>query len=206
MADTNEEKLVEKLTNIADGFRTSRSLTSTLSLDDMAELAAVPITSGENKLAQLAEGTLTEITAEDLDGATVITQHAFYYSNITSIVIPDSVTEIGNYSLQNCLYLRDVTIGNSVTVIGYSALQSCGRLISITIPGSVTEIKNFTLHIGSSTNKATITFLSTTPPTIQYNTIGSNVEKIIVPKGCGNVYKSATNFSAKADIIEEAAE
>lgn len=46
MADINKETLVQKLTDIADGFRTSRSLTETLSLDDMATLAAVPISGG----------------------------------------------------------------------------------------------------------------------------------------------------------------
>lgn len=203
MEDKKRAIKVSTLDELAEGFQGSRGITDKLTMKQMIAFAKEPVGGGENKLAQFVDGTLTDITAEDLDGATVIRHNAFYFSDITSIVIPDSVTVIGNYSLQNCLYLRDVTIGNSVTDIGASAFQSCSKLLSLTIPSSTTYIYYNALHIGSSTNKATITFLSTTPPTIQYNTIGNNVEKIIVPKGCGDVYKSATNFSAKADIIEE---
>lgn len=49
--------------------------------------------------------------------------------------------------------------------------------------------------------------LSTTPPTIQSDTFYANyLNKIIVPKGTGDAYKSATNWSAYADYIEEATE
>ena len=61
------------------------------------------------------------------------------------------------------------------------------------------------LQIGSSTNKAIITMKPTTPPTIASNTFdASKLNKIIVPVGCGDAYKNATNWSNFADYIEEA--
>ena len=94
MADTNKEKLVEKLTNIADGFRTSRSLTETLSLDDMATLAAVPIGGGDNKLAQFVNNTITEITAQDLEGITNIRAYILAYSAVETFEIPSTIQTI----------------------------------------------------------------------------------------------------------------
>ena len=41
----------------------------------------------------------------------------------------------------------------------------------------------------------------TTPPTIQSNTIGANVTKIIVPAASYNAYITATNWAAHAEII-----
>ena len=61
-------------------------------------------------------------------------------TNLTSIVIPDSVTSIGEGAFYECTSLSSVTIGNRVTSIGESAFEDCTRLISVTIPDSVTEI------------------------------------------------------------------
>ena len=82
---------------------------------------------------------------------------------------------------------------------------NCRMLTSITIPSSVTNIGSQALQIGSLTNKATITMMSTIPPTISTATFNKPyLNKIIVPKGTVNAYKSATNWSALASYIQEA--
>ena len=159
-----------------------------------------------SKLAALADGSLTEITAEDLAGATKLIDYAFFFSTLTSITIPNSVISIGHFAFKGSTLLTSVIISNSVTKIGSNAFERCSKLTSITIPDSVTTIGGNALAIGSSTNKATITMLPTTPPTIQSNTFdASYLEKIIVPAGTGATYKAATNWSNFADYIEEAA-
>ena len=59
---------------------------------------------------------------------------------ITDLIIPDSVTRIGNYAFYGCSNLTSVTIPESVTYIGYQAFEDCSSLTSITIPDSVTSI------------------------------------------------------------------
>ena len=61
-------------------------------------------------------------------------------SGLTSITIPNSVTSIGTEAFYNCHGLTSVTIGNSVTTIGEFAFWDCSGLTSITIPNSVTSI------------------------------------------------------------------
>ena len=61
-------------------------------------------------------------------------------SGLTSVTIPNSVTSIGDYTFYVCSGLTSVTIGNSVTSIGNGAFAGCSGLTSITIPNSVTSI------------------------------------------------------------------
>ena len=76
-------------------------------------------------------------------GVKVIANNAFswcFYS-LKSIIIPDSVTSIGDYAFSECNSLKSINIPDSVTRIGYSAFKSCGCLTSINIPPSLTTIE-----------------------------------------------------------------
>jgi hypothetical protein len=78
----------------------------------------------------------------EIDGLPVtgIGDDAFYNCiSLTSILIPDSVTSIGNWSFAYC-GLTNVRISDSVTSIGDSAFSYCTSLSSIEIPNSVTSI------------------------------------------------------------------
>ncbi len=63
-----------------------------------------------------------------------------FYGNATDIVIPSSVTSIGDSVFEGCSNLQSVVIPNSVTNIGDSAFDGCSNLRSIVIPNSVTSI------------------------------------------------------------------
>ena len=61
-------------------------------------------------------------------------------TEIKDLIIPNSVTSIGDDAFSGCAGLTSVTIPNSVTSIGYEAFLSCSGLTSITIPNNVTSI------------------------------------------------------------------
>ena len=70
-----------------------------------------------------------------------INRYAFYgNTDLTSVVIPDSVKSIGEYAFYRNTELTSVTIGSSVESIGDSAFYNCMGLTSVTISDSVTSI------------------------------------------------------------------
>ena len=85
-----------------------------------------------------------EVTSVTIpDGITEIDDCAFTNSvRLTSIVIPDSVTRIGEAAFSGCRGLTSIVIPNSVTKIERGVFNCCG-LTSITIPNSVTVIEKY---------------------------------------------------------------
>lgn len=62
------------------------------------------------------------------------------YKKEYEIVIPNGVTEIGNYAFKDCYYIRNVIIPDGVKRIGDYAFDGCCDLENIEIPDSVVEI------------------------------------------------------------------
>ena len=75
------------------------------------------------------------------DSVTAIGDEAFFgCKSLKSISIPSSVTSIGEWAFHGCESLESVEIPSSVTDIGDEAFRDCESLTSVEIPSSVTSI------------------------------------------------------------------
>ena len=94
----------------------------------------------------------TVVIPSTINGVSVtsIGKEAFEKTACTSIVIPNSVTNIEASAFMWCNELTDITIPNSVTSIGDGAFCNCSSLKSITIPDSVTSFGEYVLGNCSS--------------------------------------------------------
>ena len=63
-------------------------------------------------------------------------------SKITSVVIENGVTSIGNYAFEDCSALKMLDIPQSVTEIGSKAFRGCSALTSLALPETVNRIGN----------------------------------------------------------------
>ncbi|CDB04461.1 serine/threonine protein kinase [Prevotella sp. CAG:520] len=65
------------------------------------------------------------------------------YRSLTNINIPNSVTSIGNDAFGRCYSLTSINIPDGVTNIGHAAFYKCESLTSINIPDGVTNIGDY---------------------------------------------------------------
>ena len=72
---------------------------------------------------------------------TTIASYAFFgCTNVTNVIIPKGVIDIGDSAFSLCINLAGVMIPNSVQQIGEYAFSGCTSLASVTIPDSVRGI------------------------------------------------------------------
>jgi len=106
--------------------------------------------------------------------------------NLTSFVVPDGVTRIGEEAFARCSNLRTVVLPDGVTEIGEEAFMGCTSLESINIPDSVT-------WIGQGAFSGTRLSSLTIPPNLHEMCIpqgalrGTQITDVIIPDGFAQV-------------------
>lgn len=131
------------------------------------------------------------------------------YYNLSSIIIPDSVTYIGDWAFYNLDNLNSVTIENGVAYIGDSAFFWCENLATITIPYSVTHIGDSAFDCCAALTNVTYNGTKSDWDSIEigsYNEelLNANIEYIteiskVSVSHSGNQYVANINFSVNED-------
>jgi hypothetical protein len=130
-----------------------------------------------------ATATIENITEKDLEGVTEIVDYAFYGCKKLKILeLPEGITRIGVAAFNSCYAIKaPLVLPSTLTAIGTNAFRYCSNINRI-----ISKAK--------------------TPPTLTAaNAIqtASALYKIVVPKGCGDAYKTAPYWADYANIIEE---
>lgn len=91
---------------------------------------------------QNCEGELTSVIVPNT--VTSVGEKAFASSTkLRIVVLPDSVNTIGDMCFANCSSLTTVRLPEGITVLPYNVFGHCQSLSSIVIPSAVTQIKKF---------------------------------------------------------------
>lgn len=134
------------------------------------------------------------------EGLKIINPYAFECDDIINLVIPSTVTEIGEHAFYNCTKLESVKFApnSQLTTIGNCCFQYA-TFTSIVFPEKLASLGSNCFCL--SQNLETIEFTSPTPPSTPGLDDCSTVTKIYVPAESLEVYKTADGWIRYASKI-----
>jgi hypothetical protein len=131
---------------------------------------------------------------------TSIGEAAFEYSGITGIIIPTTVTNIGQGTFEGCSKLLSAPLPDSLIVIGNYAFGGCVSLTNITIPASATNIGIAAFATCSSVRSVTIpNTLTSIPENMFYNC--SSLTSATIPNSVTSIGNDAFEGCASLATI-----
>ena len=138
----------ESVTTVGDGaFNGCGSLTNVY-INNLAAWCSINFEGAESNPLEFAENLYlnNDLVTNELvipDSVTSIGDRAFSgFGSLTSVAIPDSVETIGKRAFAGCIGLISVNIGNGVTSIKEEAFNSCINLRSVSLGSGITSIEH----------------------------------------------------------------
>ena len=171
-------------------------------------LASINLPSGVQTIGYSAFDGVPAQFDVNLPSLTSLGTAAFHASGVVSVQSLGTITALQGLSrttgtFQGCTHLDSVTLPQTLQSIGQYDLAGCTALESITIPSAVASI-GLSAFYGDSSLRV-VTCLASTPPTLSTGVFTgcTSLTHIYVPYGCGQAYKTATNWTAYASKIYE---
>ena len=172
---------------ICNGTKTSVELSDTCSTD-AKYFAYEDVEGGISITGYSIEGGLDVVIPSNINGKQVvaIATEAFQNKQLTSVIIPNSVTNIYVHAFSSN-QLTSVTIPTSVTSIGDYAFKS-NQLTSVTIPSSVTSIGKWAFLKNDSSNLNLTKIINKTGRSFDWGHIVNNSSAYFVTGTVVNSY------------------
>lgn len=205
---------VPNLTSLGQNAFYSSKITSVISLGSVTEIPSGAFQGCNDLVSVNLPNTVTTING------------AFYgCGKLKHINLPETITTLAGHAFTSCpieldeLYLprltgtlADTFIGSriknvvslgSITSMANTFQSNSGALLTVVLPSTLQSITSRAVFADAN-NLQYIKVLATIPPTLAGTfTVVNNTFLIYVPYGCGNAYKTATNWSSYASRIFE---
>ena len=161
------------------------------------------------------KGVLTISGTGNMEDYTLLSKAPWsdYSQDITSIVVKDGVTSIGDNAFINCNKVEQVSLSNDVETIGDYSFSGCTSLTDITLPNGLKAIPNgaFALCTGlktvtvpkSVTEVGTLAFSSCTSLSdVYYDSTKEDWDNITIATGNDSLTSANIHYSTVDDIIK----
>ena len=122
-------------------------------------------------------------------------------SNITNVILPENLTEIGEYAFRDCRTLESIIIPSSVKNIGESAFVYCTGLKEINLPERLESVSDFAFYNCFGLERLTIPSSLTT---LGRNAFGNcrSLTSILIKPGLTRIGNQAFYYCDSLKSIE----
>ena len=135
---------------------------------------------------------------------TSIGNGAFMRTGLTSVVVPDSVTHIGDLAFRECLSLRSVNIPGSVTEIGPEAFTFCKSLTNVTFGENSQLTAFFDFTFSGCTSLTSFTIPNGVEQIWRYVFSGcTSLTNIYIPDSVMSIYNNAFESTSLIDTAAD---
>lgn len=107
-------------------------------------------------------------------------------TKLKSVVLPDGITEIGNYAFYRCSALESVVLPANLKTIGAQSFDAT-KLSTVNIPAGVTTINN--KAFANNNSLKTVNVFAVTPPTLTNQSVFSGAITVYVPEEAISAYE-----------------
>lgn len=80
------------------------------------------------------------------NGVKRIGSYAFYHSKVSSVILPESIEEIGKCAFKDCSALTACHLPEGITIVNDATFEGCTRLLQVDLPHSLTAIGSKAFH------------------------------------------------------------
>ena len=157
-------------------------------------------TCGDNLKWFLHDGTLTIFGSGAMDSFTSSGPWSNWQSQITSIVVNEGVTNIGEHAFENCKNITSVSLPDSISSIGYCAFRYCEKLTSINLPINLTTLSKGTF-VGCKSLTEIALPSKITEISEQLFTGCTSLSSVMIPNGVTKIWNMAFQDTALTKVV-----
>lgn len=128
-----------------------------------------------------------------------ISGYAFASSSIKNIVLPDTITFIGDYAFIDCQNLTQCTLSNALNFLNWGAFKDCTSLLEITIPDNITTI--YTNTFNGCTSLSYVKLPANVEKISRWAFKNTQLTQVTIPKSAKSIEKEA--FPNNTELIFE---
>ena len=145
------------VTTLGDGaFKGCDSLTALTITDSMEQINLDAFSGCTINEVSVLIGDLAKYCTANNTHLLPGTKHLYFGGEeLTELVIPEGVTEVGSYAFMDCPSLRSVTLPNSLKIVGEGAFKGCDSLTALTITDNMEQI-NLDAFSGCTINEVSV--------------------------------------------------
>ncbi len=136
------------------------------------------------------------------EGCTELKWTFYDVQGLSNLILPNSLTIIGKYSISGCWNLTSLKIPDNVTEIGYGAMYGCTNLQELILPKKINFIDEKAFFNCQKIKK--IVSLNPIPPTMNYQSSITSIDRdipIYVPHYAIEDYKKANTWKEFTNYV-----